>query len=113
MTRPMHLLSVIEVGDDIESLRDDCSVFVCNHQSTFDVPAIMAMLAHKSAADKACWIMDNMFKLTQFGAVSFVHGDFFIKQVTGQRSYIRQGRKIGLYVEHWSHVVAECYLHTL
>jgi len=27
------------------------------------------------------WLMDHVFKYTNFGLVSLIHGDFFIKQV--------------------------------
>ena len=27
------------------------------------------------------WLMDHVFKYTNFGVVSFIHGDFFIRQV--------------------------------
>jgi len=27
------------------------------------------------------WLMDHVFKYTNFGVVSLIHGDFFIRQV--------------------------------
>lgn len=29
------------------------------------------------------WLMDHIFKYTNFGIVSLIHGDFFIRQVNG------------------------------
>lgn len=29
------------------------------------------------------WLMDHIFKYTNFGIVSLIHGDFFIRQVSG------------------------------
>ena len=30
---------------------------------------------------KMLWLMDHVFKYTNFGVVSLIHGDFFIRQV--------------------------------
>lgn len=30
---------------------------------------------------KMMWLMDHVFKYTNFGLVSLIHGDFFIRQV--------------------------------
>jgi hypothetical protein len=30
------------------------------------------------------WLMDHIFKYTNFGIVSLIHGDFFIRQVSGK-----------------------------
>lgn len=31
------------------------------------------------------WLMDHIFKYTNFGIVSLIHGDFFIRQVNGNK----------------------------
>lgn len=32
------------------------------------------------------WLMDHVFKYTNFGLVSLIHGDFFIRQVSSPKS---------------------------
>jgi len=69
-----------EVGEDISSCYDQGCLVIANHQSTADVPTFMTVLQHKSQiVPKMMWIMDRMFKFTNFGLVSLVHGDFFIQ----------------------------------
>ena len=53
-----------------------------NHQSTSDVPLIMAAFnSRKDLIDNVLWIMNSVFKRTNFGVVSWAHGDFFITGV--------------------------------
>lgn len=35
---------------------------------------------------KMMWLMDHVFKYTNFGLVSLIHGDFFIRQVSSPKS---------------------------
>ena len=71
-----------EAGDDLTSAVDDRAVVIGNHQSTGDVPSLFYALQNKgSVINNIMWIQDVLFKLTDFGWVSMVHGDFFIQQV--------------------------------
>lgn len=73
--------TIHEVGDDVEDLFDKRTLLVANHQSTADVPLIMSCLQVKrNVCNHVMWIMDAMFKFTNFGVVSVTHGDFFITQ---------------------------------
>ncbi|XP_049536587.1 acyl-CoA:lysophosphatidylglycerol acyltransferase 1-like isoform X2 [Anopheles darlingi] len=70
---------VVEMGDDITTAFDRRTLVLANHQSTSDVPLLMAAFnAKKGILPNIMWIMDRLFKYTNFGAVSLVHQDFFI-----------------------------------
>ncbi|ELT94672.1 hypothetical protein CAPTEDRAFT_127675 [Capitella teleta] len=85
--------SVTEVGDDITECAKDRAVFLCNHQSTFDVPALMIVITQRNCiAETVCWVMDMMFKKTHFGVVSALHGDFFVQ--AGQATRHLQPKRI-------------------
>ncbi|XP_064484689.1 acyl-CoA:lysophosphatidylglycerol acyltransferase 1-like isoform X2 [Ornithodoros turicata] len=98
---------VEEVGEDVSDCFNERSVVLVNHQSTADVPLLMASFqVKKSVTEHLMWIMDRLFKFTNFGAVSYTHGDFFITQGKDVRSnqlqklrdhifdvYIRRGLK--------------------
>lgn len=71
--------SVIEMGDDIHRVVNDKALVLINHQSTSDVPLIMA--AFDGRTRNIMWIMDRMFMKTNFGVVSWFHKDFFISSV--------------------------------
>jgi lysophosphatidylglycerol acyltransferase 1 len=74
---------VVEVGDDIASCLDQRTLVLVNHQSTADVPLLMALLNTKQdVLPNIMWIMDKLFKYTNFGAVSMMHQDFFIGSVS-------------------------------
>ncbi|KAH7984997.1 hypothetical protein HPB52_024394 [Rhipicephalus sanguineus] len=74
---------VDEVGEDVSECYSDRTLVLVNHQSTADVPLLMASFQGKrSVTEHLMWIMDRLFKYTNFGAVSMTHGDFFITQVT-------------------------------
>ena len=71
-----------EAGDDLMTVVGDRAIMMGNHQSTGDVPTLFYALQPKSSViDDLMWIQDVLFKLTDFGWVSIVHGDFFIQQV--------------------------------
>uniref|UniRef100_A0A6A7G6H3 Acyl-CoA:lysophosphatidylglycerol acyltransferase 1 n=1 Tax=Hirondellea gigas TaxID=1518452 RepID=A0A6A7G6H3_9CRUS len=71
---------VIELGDDVWQLANERVVVMYNHQSTSDVPLIMAAFnCQPFFSSSVMWIMDSIFKLTNFGVVSITHGDFFIR----------------------------------
>lgn len=72
----------MEVGDDITECLDDRTLIIANHQSTGDVPLLMACFnAKKQILPNIMWIMDSLFKYTNFGIVSVLHQDFFIMSV--------------------------------
>lgn len=81
------LMTVAEVGDDLQSAVDDPAIVMVNHQSTGDVPTVMYALQNKgNVLNNLMWVQDIMFRLTTFGWVSMVHGDFFIQQVLGDHN---------------------------
>ena len=74
-------ISVAEAGDDLMTVVGDRVIMMGNHQSTADVPTLFYALQPKgSVINNLMWIQDVLFKLTDFGWVSIVHGDFFIQQ---------------------------------
>lgn len=76
------LATVIEAGDDIRKLSEEEAVVMCNHQSTADTPLVMLALWPKgSCMNNSFWIMDWVFRFTNFGLISTMRRDFFIKQV--------------------------------
>ena len=77
------ILTVVEMGDEIQKIVNDRSLILINHQSTSDVSLIMAALdGHDGACRNIMWIMDKMFLRTNFGLVSWFHKDFFISSVS-------------------------------
>lgn len=73
------------MGDDIQKIVNDKALMLINHQSTSDVPLIMAALDGRSR--NIMWIMDRMFMKTNFGVVSWFHKDFFISSVCSHHSH--------------------------
>ncbi|XKL61848.1 hypothetical protein PGB90_001681 [Kerria lacca] len=77
---------IVEVGDDIRVCLDNRTLVVVNHQSTSDVPMLMSNFnARPGVLPNIMWIMDWIFKLTNFGIVSIIHQDFFILSGRKQR----------------------------
>lgn len=79
------VFAVVEAGDDISECVGERTVVLANHQSTADVPALMVVLGHQDRgllAGRLCWVMEYVFKFTQFGLLCRLHGDFFIVQVS-------------------------------
>lgn len=75
--------AVIEQGDDINGIISDRTLVISNHQSTGDVPILMATFnAKPNVLPHVMWIMDRVFKFTNFGVVSLLHHDFFILSVS-------------------------------
>ncbi|KAG7222722.1 hypothetical protein INR49_026331, partial [Caranx melampygus] len=80
-------LAVTEWGDDVRPISEEEAMVIVNHQSTGDVCTLMMCLQDKgTVVRKMMWLMDHVFKYTNFGLVSLIHGDFFIRQNTTQRS---------------------------
>lgn len=50
---------------------------MANHQSTADVPLMMQAFTSKSEYI-LLWVMDAVFKWSNFGLVSQTHGDYFL-----------------------------------
>ncbi|KAF3427713.1 hypothetical protein E2986_04149 [Frieseomelitta varia] len=75
---------IIEQGDDIEKIISERTLVIANHQSTGDVPILMTTFNSKpNVLPNLMWIMDRIFKFTNFGIVSILHQDFFI--VSGRK----------------------------
>ncbi|KAL0608791.1 Acyl-CoAlysophosphatidylglycerol acyltransferase 1 [Plecturocebus cupreus] len=73
--------SMMEWGEDIKAVSKDEAVMLVNHQATGDVCTLMMCLQDKGlVVAQMMWLMDHIFKYTNFGIVSLVHGDFFIRQ---------------------------------
>lgn len=78
-----HVLTVIEQGDDIQRIINERTLVIANHQSTGDVPMLMTSFnAKPNVLPNLMWIMDRVFKFTNFGIVSILHQDFFIVSVS-------------------------------
>lgn len=73
--------TVMEWGEDIKAITKDEAVMLVNHQATGDVCTLMMCLQDKGpVVAQMMWLMDHIFKYTNFGIVSLIHGDFFIRQ---------------------------------
>ncbi|XP_076404341.1 acyl-CoA:lysophosphatidylglycerol acyltransferase 1 isoform X2 [Peromyscus maniculatus bairdii] len=73
--------TVMEWGEDIKAISNDEAVMLVNHQATGDVCTLMMCLQDKGpVVAQMMWLMDHIFKYTNFGIVSLIHGDFFIRQ---------------------------------
>lgn len=80
----MKFLLVVETGDDIAPCQEAGirTLLLANHQSTADVPLFMACFSAKpDVIPNIMWIMDRVFKFTNFGIVSILHKDFFVQAV--------------------------------
>ena len=69
-------------GDQNQSATPDLNrqvklLFIANHQDTGDVPLMFQMFTHYWE-QVLLWVMDKQFKYTNFGLVSWTHGDYFI-----------------------------------
>lgn len=71
---------ISESGEHLDSLKHHNLLLLPNHQSTADVPLLMSIFtARVGLTNKVMWIMDRVFKFTNFGIVSLMHDDFFIR----------------------------------
>ncbi|XP_041106523.1 acyl-CoA:lysophosphatidylglycerol acyltransferase 1-like isoform X1 [Polyodon spathula] len=78
--------TVMEWGDDVRPISEEAAVVIANHQATGDVCTLMMCLQDKgTVVRKMMWLMDHVFKYTNFGLVSLIHGDFFIRQGKAHR----------------------------
>ncbi|XP_061100031.1 acyl-CoA:lysophosphatidylglycerol acyltransferase 1 [Conger conger] len=78
--------TVTEWGDDVRPISEEEAMVLVNHQATGDVCTLMMCLQNKgTVVRKMMWLMDHVFKYTNFGLVSLIHGDFFIRQGKAHR----------------------------
>ncbi|XP_026731098.1 acyl-CoA:lysophosphatidylglycerol acyltransferase 1-like [Trichoplusia ni] len=77
---------VIETGDEPAACNGRRTLVLANHQSTADVPMLMAAWNPRPGVlPNLMWIMDRVFKFTNFGIVSVLHEDFFIQAGKAKR----------------------------
>lgn len=85
MKKIKFLFAVVESGDDLAlcQAKKTRTLLIANHQSTADVPLLMACFnAKPDVLPNIMWIMDRVFKFTNFGVVSVLHQDFFVQAVS-------------------------------
>ena len=71
---------ITESGAVLDNLQHQRLLILPNHQSTADVPLLMTIFSSRIGfCNRVMWIMDNIFKFTNFGICSWMHDDFFIK----------------------------------
>jgi len=72
--------NIVESGESLDNLKSKRLLLLPNHQSTADVPLLMSIFtARIGLTNKLMWIMDRVFKFTNFGVISWMHDDFFIR----------------------------------
>ena len=77
------MILVWETGNKIEDIVEKETLVMVNHQSTSGVPLLMAAFnTRPGLLPNLNWIMDRVFKFTNFGIVSALHGDFFVASVS-------------------------------
>ncbi|KAI5727156.1 hypothetical protein M8J76_015106 [Diaphorina citri] len=82
----LNNIYLAEAGDDIRACIESRTLVLVNHQSTGDVPMLMAAFnPRRGVLPNIMWIMDRIFKYTNFGVVSTLHEDFFIMSGRTQR----------------------------
>lgn len=70
---------IAESGESFDELAKQCILLMPNHQSTADVPMCFTFMAPRYAVPgRVMWIMDKIFKFTNFGICSWIHDDYFI-----------------------------------
>ncbi|KAF6075153.1 lysophosphatidylglycerol acyltransferase 1 [Phyllostomus discolor] len=78
--------TVMEWGEDVKAISKDEAVMLVNHQATGDVCTLMMCLQDKGrVVSEMMWLMDHIFRYTNFGIISLIHGDFFIRQGKSHR----------------------------
>uniref|UniRef100_T1HX11 PlsC domain-containing protein n=1 Tax=Rhodnius prolixus TaxID=13249 RepID=T1HX11_RHOPR len=80
---------IVEMGDVLTPCTTGKTLLLVNHQSTADVPMLMALFNENNYIKRFMWIMDWIFCVTHFGTISYLHGDVFI--LSG--SHVRQEAK--------------------
>lgn len=75
-------VTVVEEGEDVSVYANDRCLVIANHQDSLDVPIlILALQAKRDVCRHMTWVIDAMFKYTNFGIVGGRHGDIFIESV--------------------------------
>lgn len=64
----------------LEPLTRKKAMVMVNHQDSGDVPVMMCLLSYFSISHTTSWILDRMFRWTQFGIPSQWHNDFFSQE---------------------------------
>lgn len=78
---------LVELGEDVSSCIGQRCLILVNHQSTGDVPLLMTAFQNKAGVlESVMWIMDRLFRYTNFGLCAAFRGDFFIAQGKNVRS---------------------------
>jgi lysophosphatidylglycerol acyltransferase 1 len=71
---------IAESGDSLDACLKERILYMPNHQSTADVPFLMNIFTSRFGfSGRVMWLMDKVFKFTNFGVVSWIHDDFFIQ----------------------------------
>jgi len=71
---------IAESGDSLDESMKSRILYMPNHQSTADVPFLMTIFSTRFGySGTVMWLMDKVFLYTNFGIVSWLHGDFFIQ----------------------------------
>ncbi|VDP07560.1 unnamed protein product [Soboliphyme baturini] len=90
-------------GDDLDKYRNERCLVIVNHQSTADVPLLVTLFSVKRpGVSSTLWILDSMFKWTNFGLISQIHGDFFIRESTNDGRYSTDQLRKHLENKYWS-----------
>ncbi|XP_045488269.1 acyl-CoA:lysophosphatidylglycerol acyltransferase 1 isoform X2 [Pieris rapae] len=77
---------IVESGDEPTVCTNRRTLVLANHQSTADVPMLMSTWNPRPGVlSNLMWIMDRVFKFTNFGIVSMLHKDFFIQAGKAKR----------------------------
>jgi 1-acyl-sn-glycerol-3-phosphate acyltransferase len=75
-------VTVVEEGEDVNVYANDRCLVIVNHQDSLDVPIlILALQAKRNVCRHMTWVIDAMFKYSNFGFVGGSHGDIFIESV--------------------------------
>jgi len=71
---------ISESGHLLDPCLKEKILYMPNHQSTADVPFLMTIFTPRLGfSGEVMWLMDKVFKFTNFGFISWLHDDFFIQ----------------------------------
>eukprot|EP01135_Chromosphaera_perkinsii_P011302 Nk52_evm83s2367 gene=Nk52_evmTU83s2367 len=92
-------LTIVESGLENANFHDKALV-ICNHQETGDIPVIMYCKVGHGIAGTMMWVIDSLFRWTNFGWVCACHGDIFLAEGQKYREQAMVALKKGL--KHFS-----------
>lgn len=96
-------VKITEYGDDPTAYVNERCLVLINHQSTADVPVMMAAMCKKfSGGAHLMWIQDIFLKWNHLGLCGQLHGDFFIEEGRERRTHQGELLKIHLQQKYWS-----------